>query len=157
MKPRTNVKWLNLRKSLLTCCSASEVYKQSCPRPFKSLKNQETLSPKLLKKLKEQRYSYCLLSRYFALRHLRRLLTPFITKFYIHATAFLQKRPEVTSDFRLGVVWRGPNEARKDNNLIENISNSDSKSNKNRKTNSTVTSKQTIQNTDANEEQSTTR
>ena len=49
------------------------------------------------------------------------------------------------------------NKARKDNDLIENSSNSGSKSNKNRKTNSTVTSKQTKQNTDANEEQLTTR
>ena len=72
MKPRTK---LNLQKSLLTCCAASEVCKQSCPRPLKSLKYQGTLSPELLKKFKERRYSYCVISRYFALRHLRRHLS----------------------------------------------------------------------------------
>ena len=40
------------------------------------------------------------------MRHLRRLLTPFITKSYFCATDFLQKWPEVTSEFRLGVVGR---------------------------------------------------
>ena len=103
MKPTKNVKFT---KSLLTCCAAFQVCKQSCPRPLKSLINQETLSPKLLKKLKEQRYSYCVTSRYFTLRHLGRLLTPFITKFYFRATAFMQQRPEVTSENRLGVVGR---------------------------------------------------
>ena len=97
---------LNLRKSLLTCCAAFQVCKQSCPRPLKSLINQETLSPKLLTKLKEQRYSYCVISRYFTLRHLGRLLTPFITKFCFRATAFMQQRTEVTSEFGPGVVGR---------------------------------------------------
>ena len=105
MKPR-KIKTLNFGKSLLTCCAASKVCKQSCSRPLKSLQNQEALSPKFLKKLKKRSYSYCVISRYFTLRHLRRLLTPFMTKSYFRATAFLQKRPEVTSDFKLGVVGR---------------------------------------------------
>ena len=84
-----------------------------CPRPLKSLIKQETLSPKLLTKLKEQRYSYCVISRYFTLRHLGRLLTPFITKFYFRATAFMQQRSEVTSEFRLSVVGRAASVSRK--------------------------------------------
>ena len=97
---------LNSRKSLLTCCAASRVCKQSCPRPLKNMKNQEALSPKFSQKLKNRRYSYCVISRYFALGHLGRLLTPFIAKFHFRATALLQQRPEVTSEFRLGVVGR---------------------------------------------------
>ena len=104
MKPTTNVKFT--KKSAHLLCAAFQVCKQSCPRPLKSLINQETLSPKLLAKLKEQRYSYCVISRYFTLRHLGRLLTPFITKFCFRATAFMQQRPEVTSEFGLGVVGR---------------------------------------------------
>ena len=46
---------------------------------------------KTLQQLKERKYSYYVISRYFALRHLGRLLL---------------QRQEVMSEFRLGVVGR---------------------------------------------------
>lgn len=49
------------------------------------------------------------------------------------------------------------NKARKDNGLIESSSHNDPKSNKNRRINSMVASKQTKQNTDANEERMATK
>ena len=59
-----------------------------------------------IKKSDNNNNNNCVISRYFTLRQLGRLLTPFITKFCFRAKAFMQQRPEVTSEFGLGVVGR---------------------------------------------------
>ena len=99
-------KWNGLKDERNSLSAGARNVEARAKRALNFLVNQETLSPKLLTKLKEQRYSYCAISRYFTLRHLGRLLTPFITKFCFRATAFTQQRPEMTSEFGLGVVGR---------------------------------------------------
>ena len=104
MKPKINVKFAKKFAHLLCCIRSlqTELFtvfeKFPKPRSFES------------KTLKEVERAKIQLLHYISIFHFATLGTPanaiYHKKFYFRATAFLQKRPEVTSDLRLGVIGR---------------------------------------------------